>query len=66
VNPRLHSKLLPSPVSGKFRPTYFSSAASIGEVLSGVLFFLMESPTDAGDDLESADGAGEGSLGVGA
>jgi hypothetical protein len=34
--------------------------ASIGEALYGVFFFLMECPPDAGDDLESADGAGEG------
>jgi hypothetical protein len=34
--------------------------ASVGEALYGGFSFLMERPTDAGDDLESADGAGEG------
>jgi hypothetical protein len=34
--------------------------SSIGEALYGVFFFLMECPTDAGDDLEIAYGAGEG------
>jgi hypothetical protein len=33
--------------------------ASIGEA-GGVFFFLVEGPVDAGDDLEGADGAGEG------